>query len=391
MAKSKRMPAGVKELGGGVYEIRGTWTDPGRANRREFLLQVEAGSPWEAAQRRESELERRRAGTVAAAPARERLDASLQAWIGRRSVAGVKSAWSPSTRSLNVSSAKAWLDAIPGDTYVDSVTPNQVLGAMLGWRDVPLATKTINGRLGMLRTWAKDVRAQHVVEGVAALEAREDEVPGDEDDIEGRGLLPGEVRQWLPAASSSKWWPFFALLFGTGARPGELLALQWRHVDLESGRIRIRRSVWNGIIKPPKTVAGVRDVYVVGASLDALRSYRAGLGDIEPDAVVFPGPRAAIVSDATVRDEMHRVMQKAGITLDGRPPLYCMRHTYNNLLRQVVPEAVRQATVGHADAESGKAYTMVSPEERLEAARKVHSLRQALVGAAGGSGESLSN
>jgi integrase len=44
----------------------------------------------------------------------------------------------------------------------------------------------------------------------------------------------------------------------TGLRVGELLALQWKHVDFEDCRLRIQQSLWNGEIVPVKTRSSVR-------------------------------------------------------------------------------------------------------------------------------------
>jgi integrase len=46
----------------------------------------------------------------------------------------------------------------------------------------------------------------------------------------------------------------------TGTRQGEILGLQWRDVDLETGTLRVNRSTYNGIASSPKTTAGRRTI-----------------------------------------------------------------------------------------------------------------------------------
>jgi integrase len=53
---------------------------------------------------------------------------------------------------------------------------------------------------------------------------------------------------------------FFTAAALTGARLGELLALQWRHVDFEGRTLRIEQSLWHGQLVTTKTVASVRTI-----------------------------------------------------------------------------------------------------------------------------------
>jgi integrase len=43
----------------------------------------------------------------------------------------------------------------------------------------------------------------------------------------------------------------------TGARLGELLALQWKHLNLEERTLRIEQSLWKGQLVPPKTAGSL--------------------------------------------------------------------------------------------------------------------------------------
>jgi integrase len=54
------------------------------------------------------------------------------------------------------------------------------------------------------------------------------------------GALPEAVR-------GDSLYAFYVLAVTTGMRNGELLALQWRDVDLDAGTPRVRRTVWGGV------------------------------------------------------------------------------------------------------------------------------------------------
>lgn len=63
----------------------------------------------------------------------------------------------------------------------------------------------------------------------------------------------------------------YVLAVNTGLRSGELLGLRWEDVDLQSGTVRVRRTVFNGRIEAPKTSKGRRSVRLTRMSVEALR------------------------------------------------------------------------------------------------------------------------
>jgi integrase len=71
---------------------------------------------------------------------------------------------------------------------------------------------------------------------------------------------------------------FVRLAIATGARRGELCALQWKHVDLESGQLVIVANITQGadgyIVKAPKSGRG-RHLALPAAMVDHLALYRA--------------------------------------------------------------------------------------------------------------------
>jgi integrase len=86
----------------------------------------------------------------------------------------------------------------------------------------------------------------------------------------------------------------------SGARRGELLALNWANVDLDAGTIKIERSLEQtkaGLrYKAPKTKNGRRVVSLPPIAVDALRAHRRrqlelrmvlGQGRPEPDTLIF--------------------------------------------------------------------------------------------------------
>jgi integrase len=93
-----------------------------------------------------------------------------------------------------------------------------------------------------------------------------------------RILQPDEVSTVLEALCGSTLYPIVALAIATGARRGELLALEWCDVDLDKGLVRINKSLEEtkrGLrVKPPKTASGRRIVTIPPDTASMLREHR---------------------------------------------------------------------------------------------------------------------
>jgi integrase len=98
----------------------------------------------------------------------------------------------------------------------------------------------------------------------------------------------GEVRAILEEARPREK-ALIALLVFTGLRPGEVYALDWQSIDMEEGRINVRRN-WDSrgkVFNTPKTEAGTRIVPASDWVLEQVIAYRALAKDTAPNALVF--------------------------------------------------------------------------------------------------------
>src|SRR3712207_38492 len=91
------------------------------------------------------------------------------------------------------------------------------------------------------------------------------------------------------------------VFMATGMRRGELMGLQWGDVNLDTGRLEIRRAVEktkaHGLqLKPPKTKRGRRGITLPAYAVEVLKQHRAkqletrltlGLGKLPAEAFVF--------------------------------------------------------------------------------------------------------
>jgi integrase len=144
--------------------------------------------------------------------------------------------------------------------------------------------------------------------------------------------------------------PMLQFWFATGLRPGELQALEWRHIDWERQAARIEQNQVAGVIKAPKTAAGIRDVDLDASAIAALKAQRP-LSEAK-GARIWLNPRDGTLwtTDAQIRKTLWLpVCTRSGV--DYRNP-YQVRHTYaSTLLTAGHNPWYVAAQLGHEDVE----------------------------------------
>ena len=180
------------------------------------------------------------------------------------------------------------------------------------------------------------------------------------------------------------------LALATGMRRGELLALAWRHVDLDAGQVHVEQAVEQtkaGVrLKTPKTRHGRRTVTLPPAAVEVLRRHRVaqaeeclrlGLGKPE---MLFPREAA---DPKEFSKAFARLADRAGVDIT----FHGLRHTHiTDLLRAGVHPKVVSERAGHSSvAFTLDRYAHVSLEMQQAAAEQMDAaLRQALGWQTGG-------
>lgn len=159
-----------------------------------------------------------------------------------------------------------------------------------------------------------------------------------------------EERAAILAACRPDEWPTVQFWFCTGLRPGELQALEWRHVDWERRTVRIELNQVAGVVKAPKTAAGIRDVELSPdaiAALDVQKRVSEGIG---ARMWLNPNTLQPWTTDAQVRKTLWLPLMKRS-TITYRNP-YQVRHTFASSLLTAGqnPWYVAQQ-LGHEDVE----------------------------------------
>ena len=141
---------------------------------------------------------------------------------------------------------------------------------------------------------------------------------------------------------------FLAISFFTGARTGEVLALNWNDIDLDNGIISISKGLRNGIIDTPKTKTSVRKVPIFDALLPYLKEHMKNSRSI----ALFINPRTGnmFYKSARLTPYWVELLKKCEIS---HRILYSTRHTFiTNMLRSSSFSMLDIAQlVGHSNTE----------------------------------------
>jgi len=184
-------------------------------------------------------------------------------------------------------------------------------------------------------------------------------------------IAPEKIRELLdalPEPSQS----LARLLVFTGLRIGELLALRWRDVDLESGVLRVTRSVYEGHFDEPKTARSRRSVPLGAESMKILLARKPE--GANPEGLIFSTRTGTAFERHNLSYKQLRPTCKK-LRLTG-VSWHWLRHANATLLDAVgTPLGTVQALLGHSSAEiTREIYLHSLPADARTAVQKVEDL-----------------
>lgn len=194
-----------------------------------------------------------------------------------------------------------------------------------------------------------------------------------------------ETARFLAHVDSDRLAALWRLYAISGLRRGEALALRWSNVDLETGSLRVERTLGEIggrlIMGAPKTVNGRRTIALDARSVSGLRSHRArqsaerlalGAGYDDSD-LVFAREDGHAIWPGTVSARLRVLTAEAGLSLIR---LHDLRHTAASLaLAGGVDLKTVSANLGHSGiAITADLYAHVLPATARAAAEKVAQL-----------------
>lgn len=358
MVTKNRYP-GVTRVGPGLYRVRAKWRCPKTGRLRELVRIVEAESAAAAMTMREAL--KAEESKALEPPARVRVGDCVASWLTSKH------------GELKASTARHYANVLDtyvlpkiGEYWLDVLTHDDIVK----WRDAEDGSPvTVNGRLRVLKTALGEICAvRNIPNPAAAVKALRE--PKSETR---KALTARELGQLLDAiqAGSPQWYPLVLALATTGARFGEVTALQWTDIDEAAGAIHIRRAQWNGVLDTTKT-SSARTVPLAPELAAELRAhYERMRPRIEGPLPkwVFPTEVWTLPRNTVLRKPLEKAA--AAAKLGFTPSNHWFRHTFNDLLRQTVSGQVTRAITGHVEEAMTEHYSHVSLEEKREATGRV--------------------
>ncbi len=187
-------------------------------------------------------------------------------------------------------------------------------------------------------------------------------------------LTHDEMRRFLIQAREEGCYEMALLELATGLRRGEICALMWEDLDMETGELRVERTVnrLNGELQlsEPKTKASVRTVILPQSVVNVLREYRKTTDSrwMFPSPVKEDSPR----DPSSVRKKLRRVEEHAGCKITR---FHDLRHTFcSTSLEHGMDIKTLSAVIGHvSSATTIDVYSHVTDQMRVQAAEKIET------------------
>jgi integrase len=179
-----------------------------------------------------------------------------------------------------------------------------------------------------------------------------------------KALTENELRKLL-AALPERRRLLFELMAHTGLRIGEVLALQWQHIDFGRRRVLVRRRWYRGSFGPPKSRYGKRDVPITEGMARELWELRkqTKAGD---DALVFPSSVGTPMDLPNLRKVFAPAAKAAGVPW---ATFHTLRHTCATMLFRhgLNPKQVQGWLGHHAASFTMDTYVHLLPDDLPDA------------------------
>jgi len=204
-----------------------------------------------------------------------------------------------------------------------------------------------------------------------------------------QALSPDQARAFLDTSRGDRLEALYLVAITTGLRQGELLGLRWSDIDLEAGKLAVRRALMAGsvgsrggaVFDAPKNNKS-RTVKLTSSAVEALKRHKVAqnaerlkLGSLwEDHGLVFPNRVGKPMDHNNLyKRDFKKMLKRAGLPLTFR--FHDLRHTCATLLlSRNVHMKVVQEMLGHATiSQTMDTYSHVLPTMQNAATEAMES------------------
>jgi integrase len=156
----------------------------------------------------------------------------------------------------------------------------------------------------------------------------------------------------------------------SGFRPGEMLALQRRHVSADATVVKVEQRVYRGDIADPKTEPSKRQVAIPPRTAELLLEWMNTAIEPDPNAYLFAGEKGRPVwRDTLLYDHIRPKLEPHGL---GWVNFQVMRATHASIGHRLkLDPKVTADQRGHGVGVAIEEYTKTSVKDRAVAAKKL--------------------
>ena len=186
-------------------------------------------------------------------------------------------------------------------------------------------------------------------------------------------LTREEIQRFLIQAKAEGYFELFLLELTTGLRRGELLALQWDDLNLETGELQINKQAYRTkedglLISQPKTKSSIRTVSLPQPLLTILKEYKEGVNS----RWMFPSPlkEDSPLDPAYIRTRLHLILEHAQCK---QIRFHDLRHTFATMaLGSGMDVKTLSSMLGHVSAATTlDIYTHITDDMQRAAAENI--------------------
>lgn len=247
-----------------------------------------------------------------------------------------------------------------GDMVLSDITTLRAKAYLAKKKKAGLASKTINNHLTVLRRLLNVAASEFKYIPVAPEIPTLKKVP-----TRVRFLSADEIARLEEAALHEPWRSMIVVALNTGLRVGELLALEWKAVDLKARRLNVERSLCRTTGEPKEPKNGrFREVPLNDAAHVALSGY------LRTGEIVFgKRPRGEHYTYNGAYSALEKLMVEANV---GDAGWHTLRHTFaSHLVIAGVPLYHVKDLLGHSTLEMTEMYAHLTPEVSTDAVNKL--------------------